>query len=111
MLYIIWLKKEISLKMAKIKVKTLSDELYSILSENPETLAKIERRPAWPIVAGPQLSAITELVSTTDGVMKIFTDSASAKSLLTMRKAVIISEFNKMFPDAKIKRLQIVKRT
>ena len=96
--------------MAKIKVKTLSEELREIFSENPETLEKINMLKAWPVIVGPQLSAVSELISATDGVLGVFVNSPASKSLLLLKKEQIISKFNKMFPDAKIKRIQIVKR-
>lgn len=96
--------------MAKIKVKTLSEELREIFAENPEAMAKINMIKSWPIVVGPQLSAVTELVSATDGVLEVFVNSPASKSLLLLKKEQIISKFNKMFPDAKIKRILIVKR-
>ena len=96
--------------MKKIKVKTLSEELQSFFDNNPEKYAKISMLQAWPAIAGPQLSAVTELKSTTDGVLTVFTTSASAKSLLLMRKEQIIRDFNKMFPEAKINRILITKR-
>lgn len=96
--------------MKKIKVKTLSEELQSFFDNNPEKYAKISMLQSWPAIAGPQLSDVTELKSTTDGVLTVFTTSASAKSLLLMRKEQIIRDFNKMFPDAKINRILITKR-
>ena len=97
--------------MKKIKIKTLSEELEELFADNPETWEKIESLKAWSIIAGPQLSAVTELVDATDSVLRIFANSPSAKSLLLMRKERIIEDYNKMFPKAKIKRIQIVKRT
>lgn len=96
--------------MAKITVKTLSEELDLYFSENSENMERVRMLKAWPAVAGPQLSATTSLVSTTGGVLRVSVQSSSAKTLLLMRKEQIVREFNKIFPEAKINKIQIVKR-
>lgn len=93
----------------KIVEHTLKEELDNYFDKYRIDKTKAIAYKAWPVISGPQLSAVTKLVNIKDGVLKVSTMSSSAKTLLNLRKKKIIDDYNQMYPDLDIKGLDIVR--
>lgn len=94
----------------KIIEHTLSEEINIYLENNKIDRSKFIALKAWPMMCGPQLSAVTTLKNIKNGVLNVSTTSSSAKSLLRLQKNRIIDNYNKTYPDLKIVDLYILKR-
>ena len=92
--------------------KTLLDGILEYLKENNIDISFHKYYQAWPIISGIRLSSCTKIASIKDidkGILYITPSSLSAKSLLLMEEKRIISDWNKAFPDKKLKKLVAVR--
>ena len=94
----------------KIPDHTLRAELDNILKNIHYDPQRVMLYKYWPVAAGPQLSAVTDLKSIKDGVLKVASTSSSAKSLLLLKKKNIISKYQEKFPEMEIVDLEVLKR-
>lgn len=92
--------------------KTIWDGVLEYFEENQLDINRRRFYEAWPVVAGFNLSACTHLKSykPEEGKIYVVADSISARSLLMMQRKRIVSDWNKMFPDAEIKEVVVAKR-
>lgn len=95
----------------KISDHTLRKDLDEYFEKYKIDKSNANAYKAWPMISGAQLSAVTELKSIKDGVLKVFTLSSSAKNLLLLKKNKIIKDYNEMYPNLNIVDLEVSKRS
>lgn len=95
----------------KIKVHTLKDALEEIIkSDSDIDVEKIEAIKAWPDFCGPELAAVSYVKTIKDGVIRIYSNSSSARTILGMQKKKIIEKYNEFYPNLHIADIQINRR-
>lgn len=95
--------------MSDINEKSLSEIIRTLVEDN-ERFDRIFRVfEIWPLVSGPQLSAVTTPKSLKNGTLSIMTTSSSAKALVLMRKAELLEKIRKMLPDIEINEIKVVR--
>ena len=91
--------------------KNLWDAMLELFGEMDIDLSFREYFRSWPVIAGPRLSSCTKLSSLRElesGKIYVTPSSISAKSLLKMEEKGVISRWNEMFPDKKIKKIGVL---
>lgn len=84
--------------------KNLWEALKECFPDIGLTEENIKCRMAWPVIAGPRLSACTSLMRIDAKKRRIVVkpDSISSRSLLIMEKERIRNDWNRMLPDVPI---------
>ncbi len=94
-----------------IKDKSLWEALVESLKENNIDMSYFEYYKAWPVIAGPRLSASLKLTSTKNldkKTIHVTPSSISVRSLLKLEEKGIIKRWNDMFPDKKIEKIIVL---
>ena len=92
--------------MRGIKTKSMKDMLDEYLSGIDLPHVNVMRR--WEEIAGHDLYAITVCKGVSKGILYVGTRDSSARALMRLRKASILSRYNELFPSCPAKDLRFV---
>ncbi len=91
--------------------KTIWDGIVEYLEEQNIDFSGHRFFRSWPVIAGVRLSSCSYLdkVDSKKGKIYVKVSSLSSRSLLMVEKKRIIDDWNRMFPETKIKEVVVAK--